>query len=349
MSHFREYKCKNCGSELNFDADAGCLKCLHCANQIEIFTDIPLACEENISLFKNIAENFEAKTPHVHNLNCTKCGSTIELSENIAFVECYNCKANLVNLNAYKFQEIQPTGIVPFQISKAKAIQIFQNWIVEGIWYDADLKKVSIINNLSAHYVPFWSFNAQTDSVWTGYSGKYVKKKLDKSELHNMDVVWKLKIGTYSHNFKNLLICASTHFLGKINHLGPYNLDNLKPFNFDYIVGWDSSAFDRDMNESFEEFKKNMNQYIQTKCEAKLKDDTFKDLAIQTFYSNETFYLILVPIWECNYFYKGKLYNFVINGQSGEIQGTKPISKSCLLFLIIIFLLLFGLFLLILL
>ena len=45
-----------------------------------------------------------------------------------------------------------------------------------------------------------------------------------------------------------------------------------------------------------------------------------------TDYSDETFKHILLPIWMAAYKYGGKSYRFLVNGQTGEVQGERPYS-----------------------
>ena len=44
----------------------------------------------------------------------------------------------------------------------------------------------------------------------------------------------------------------------------------------------------------------------------------------KTAYSAETFKHILLPVWTAAYRYNGKSYRFVVNGQSGRVQGERP-------------------------
>ena len=39
-----------------------------------------------------------------------------------------------------------------------------------------------------------------------------------------------------------------------------------------------------------------------------------------------TFKHILLPVWLAAYKYRGKTYRFVVNGQSGRVQGERPYS-----------------------
>ena len=46
--------------------------------------------------------------------------------------------------------------------------------------------------------------------------------------------------------------------------------------------------------------------------------------SIQTRHANETFKHVLLPVWTAAYRYNGKSYRFVVNGQSGRVQGERP-------------------------
>jgi hypothetical protein len=47
---------------------------------------------------------------------------------------------------------------------------------------------------------------------------------------------------------------------------------------------------------------------------------------IDTEYSAETFKHVLLPIWMAAYKYNGRTYRFVVNGQTGRVQGERPYS-----------------------
>jgi hypothetical protein len=45
---------------------------------------------------------------------------------------------------------------------------------------------------------------------------------------------------------------------------------------------------------------------------------------VSTDYRDETFKHILLPVWMAAYKYNGKTYRFVVNGQTGKVQGERP-------------------------
>jgi hypothetical protein len=45
---------------------------------------------------------------------------------------------------------------------------------------------------------------------------------------------------------------------------------------------------------------------------------------IDTDWRDETFKHVLLPVWMAAYKYNGKSYRFLVNGQTGEVQGERP-------------------------
>jgi hypothetical protein len=61
---------------------------------------------------------------------------------------------------------------------------------------------------------------------------------------------------------------------------------------------------------------------------------------IDSDFQDETFKHILLPIWMAAYKYGGKSYRFLVNGQTGEVQGERPYSAWKIVFSVIVVLVL---------
>jgi hypothetical protein len=57
-----------------------------------------------------------------------------------------------------------------------------------------------------------------------------------------------------------------------------------------------------------------------------LPGDTHKGLEWTTAFREVADDLLLLPFWIGAYTYKGKVYRFVLNGQTGRAAGTRPMS-----------------------
>ncbi len=56
----------------------------------------------------------------------------------------------------------------------------------------------------------------------------------------------------------------------------------------------------------------------------------------------ETFKHVLLPIWMAAYKYNGKSFRFVVNGQTGKVQGERPYSAWKIAFAVLAALILGG-------
>jgi hypothetical protein len=73
-------------------------------------------------------------------------------------------------------------------------------------------------------------------------------------------------------------------------------------------------------------------------CSGQLGGDTQRGLHVRSQKSQQTFKLLVLPLWISSYKYRGKLYHFMINGQTGRVNGKKPLSWWKITLLILLFL-----------
>jgi hypothetical protein len=60
------------------------------------------------------------------------------------------------------------------------------------------------------------------------------------------------------------------------------------------------------------------------KCARDVGGDTHRMLSVSNQFSNITFKHVLLPIWIAAYRYNGKVFRFLVNGQTGEVVGQAP-------------------------
>jgi hypothetical protein len=119
-------------------------------------------------------------------------------------------------------------------------------------------------------------------------------------------------------------------------------------FNPKLLLGWEAEIYNIDVKNGYRTAEEIMNNTIHDECTEMLRMDTYRDLQVRTQKSAQTFKHLLLPLWICSYDYNGKIYKFLVNGQTGKIEGSKPIDKMkvaiCIIIGIIILLILFFLF-----
>jgi hypothetical protein len=63
---------------------------------------------------------------------------------------------------------------------------------------------------------------------------------------------------------------------------------------------------------------------------------------VQNAFSEQRFKHVLLPIWISAYRYKDKTFQFLVNGQTGEVQGKAPLSVWKITLLVIFLLIITG-------
>jgi hypothetical protein len=88
------------------------------------------------------------------------------------------------------------------------------------------------------------------------------------------------------------------------------------------------------LKEGFNDAKQIIDSKVQQLVAADIGGDHQRITSLNTQYSHLTFKHILLPMWVSAYLFSGKTYRFVVNGQTGEVQGESPKSGWKIFFLV---------------
>jgi hypothetical protein len=69
-----------------------------------------------------------------------------------------------------------------------------------------------------------------------------------------------------------------------------------------------------------------VNDEARSLCSGDVPGDTQRFLRVWTQHSAVTWKHVLLPLWIATYRWKEKTYRFLVNGQTGKVVGTAPIS-----------------------
>jgi hypothetical protein len=140
-------------------------------------------------------------------------------------------------------------------------------------------------------------------------------------------VRWVPSSGSRNDFYDDRLIVASRgldyHLVFKIY---PFHLGSLIPYKPEYLSGWQAEDYSIGLKEGWSIARDQVEAEQRSRCAADVPGDTHRFLHVNTSFSKITYKHILLPIWVASYTYKKKPYHFLINGQTGELEGYAPIS-----------------------
>ena len=328
----KQFECKNCGAYLEFDPKTQTLKCDFCGSSEVIEIEHKAILEHDF---------FAAPTSlgwdtQVYTIQCNSCGATISGKKKVAG-DCAFCGSPYVKAQPQQENIIRPETLVTFRIDENTAKNTFHDWIGKGFFRPSALKKMGKLEHLKGVYVPFWTYDTSTYSTWTADSGYYYYENERYTTYENGKSVtktrrvrktrWVPSSGNRNDFYNDVLIVASKgldyHLVFKIY---PFNLTQLIPYKSDYISGWLAEEYAIDVRGGWTIAQENVQADERRKCASEVPGDTHRFLRVNTTFNNITYKHVLLPIWVASYDYKKKTYHFLINGQTGELQGYAPIS-----------------------
>lgn len=323
-------KCPSCGGVMDFDPVTGGLSCPYCGHKEEIpgKNDGLGAAEElaleNAEKVGNCDWGAAKKT-----VICKACGAESVYDALEISAECPFCGSNQV-MEASDQNTMAPGGVVPFQISDKQASDLFKGWIRHK-WFCPKLAKESAkAKHFKGIYLPFWTFDAMTNSKYRGEFGRDKVKKKSNGETQ-IETTWHPVKGSYEKFYDDELICATTnHNQSMLLGLEPYHTADNKAYRPEYVAGFAAERYAIGIKEAWGMAKESISYKLRGSIEKKIMEenhaDRIRNLQIDAAFSKLTYKYLLLPVWISSYKYKEKVYQFMVNGQTGKVSGKTPIS-----------------------
>jgi predicted RNA-binding Zn-ribbon protein involved in translation (DUF1610 family) len=335
------WPCDSCGSDLRFAPGQSSLVCPHCGH-VQTIPEADDGDRRTALAELDLRDALRDALPErvmeeVRTTSCPSCGAMVEFDGTTFSKECQFCASPVV-VDAGSHRHIKPQALVPFVLTEAEARGRMVAWL-GSLWF-APNKVVEYARKgrkLDGMYVPFWTFDAATRSRYRGQRGIYyyesqtvtvnVNGRSERREQRVRKTRWQPVSGQVARNFDDVLVLGSKSLPYRLgDELTPWDLTQLVPYRPDYLSGFHAEGYTVALAEANEISKAKMAAIIQRDVARDIGGDEQRIDQIETQHGNQTFKHILLPVWLAAYRYGGKSYRFLVNGQTGEVQGERPYS-----------------------
>ena len=153
---------------------------------------------------------------------------------------------------------------------------------------------------------------------------------------------WHPASGTVERWFDDLLVPATRSVPPeRLAALEPWDLGELTQYEPAYLSGYKAQRYQVNLAEGFELAKQATRPAIDADVRRRIGGDEQRVSNVNTNYSAVTFKHLLLPVYVGAYRFQEKVYQVVVNGRTGEVQGERPYSvwKIALFVLFILFVL----------
>jgi len=335
------WPCAQCGADLRFAPGQTELKCDHCGHVQAIAAKAPRVKARalgELDLAKGLRDDLPAAaTEEVRSTRCPNCAAVVEFQGANHATECPFCATPVV-VDTGSHRRIKPQALVPFELTENQARDALTGWL-GSLWFAPNglLEYTRKGRAMAGIYVPFWTFDADTESRYRGQRGDHyyvtetvtvmVNGKSERRQQQVQKTRWTAVSGHVARDFDDVLVMASTSLPARLgNDLTPWDLGKLEPYAPDYLAGFQAEGYTVSLSDGRDKSHDIMAGVIDQDVRRDIGGDVQRVDSVSTDYSAETFKHILLPVWTAAYKYGGKSYQFLVNGQTGEVQGERPYS-----------------------
>lgn len=212
---------------------------------------------------------------------------------------------------------LQPQRVVPMKVTRDQALACLHKWLPSSFWRPSDLAQQAVVEKMTPVYVPYWVFSAHTYTYWTADTSQTPPGARGD---------WYPLSGEHRGEYRCLLIGAS-------GTLTPAETSALCPFDLREGVPPEQVDLENVVYEPFQVQRKYARPLAQRGFEELIARDcrqyvpgNCRNLKVNVRVENLTGEPVLLPMYIMAYRYKGQVYRFLVNGQTGRCTGTAPIS-----------------------
>ena len=332
-------KCPNCGATITFDPASGMMHCDYCGYSREL----PKPDAEN-----EICEMDFESALHTASFNwgeqkksvqCKQCGAVTIYDALETAAVCPFCGSTSV-MPAANSDTIAPGGVCPFVLTKENAGERFTSWLKKKWFAPRKAKKNARPDAFQGIYLPYWTYDAQTTSNFTARAG-YDRTVRDRDGKSRTETDWRRVSGVYQKFFDDTTVMASKrHEDSFVTDCEPFDFSKLVPYSPQVVAGFVAERYSIGLKEGWEQAQHTIQSDLRTDIAQYVKRhwraDRADSVRFSTIFSNITYKYLLVPVWISSFRYKEKVYQFVVNGQTGRVGGKAPVSFWRVLWAILI-------------
>jgi len=329
-----EYKCPNCGADIEFDSNSQRMKCPYCDSEFDIeelkkAQEMFAHPEEDTTNWNNSeAKWYGNESDGMRVYVCNSCGGEIVSDETTAATSCPFC-GNPVVMAGQISGDLKPDIVIPFKLDKKAAKEALKKHIGTKKLIPKIFKDENHIDEIKGVYVPEWLFDCRADAN-ISYRGEKIRVWSDNNYNYTEKSVYRI-CRSGSIDVLNLPVDGSTKMADDLmESVEPFDVSEAVDFDTAYLSGFFADRYDVSVDDSIlranERIKESAAEALRSTIDPSYTGISTESSQINV--DNGSFRYALYPVWILNTSWKGEKFVFAVNGQTGKIVGNLPVDKS---------------------
>ena len=332
------YPCASCGADLLFEPSDGFLTCPYCGHKEAVAESTEQVQEESFERYLRTRPELTALARNALEVQCQSCGAKSIFAPPQVAGTCEFCGVQIVAQPKTPDPIISPGGVLPFSITQQRATSVLGYWLSTRWFAPNALKHFAQREAIHGIYLPFWTYDTNTHTEYSGLRGDhywetetYYERDAKGNQVARtrqvMRTRWSPASGAVRGLFDDVLIPATLSVSPtRLAALEPWDLDQLKPYDPAFLSGFKAQRYQVELATGFDHAKEVISPAIESAVRTDIGGDVQTINNSTTEYFDITFKHLLLPVYAGAYRYNGKVFQILVNGRTGEIQGERPYS-----------------------
>jgi len=325
------FTCPSCGATTSYNISEATLKCSHCgysdATQVRQVGTQAKENEFTVETLENAARGWGEDRSE---LVCQNCGAHSTIGVGSLTHTCAFCGSNKVIQQAADQDDLRPRFLAPFRVTEKECSNLAQTWLGSSWMTPESLTKLIKLSTFSAVYLPYWTFDSTTRAKWKAEVGHSESESYydsdEKAWKTRMKTVWRWESGQIQLDIDDLLVPGTARLsalhLGKI---GDFDLEKLVVYEPRLLAGMQAHGYDLTLESAWEQARQQMREQTRDACRNQASTSNIRNFSMSLDFADEVWRYILLPVFLAAYTYEGKLFQVLVNGQTGKISGQRPV------------------------
>lgn len=323
------YPCSSCGANMHYNPKTEGMYCEFCSSSEEIEKVVFEKVKEyRLDQYK---EDEKQNLQEERIIHCDNCGAETSVCSDTKAVYCPFCGSSHIIKENQKSGRIMPETIIPFKLDKNSAKENFNKWIKKKWLAPRKLKVEAESEKLQGVYIPYWTYDSDTSTDYVAergthyYVSRTVTRNGKKTTERERRTRWKTVRGHLDKYYDDIMVPASNkHQSDLLDRIDNFNLANLIKYNPKFLSGFMAERYSVNLQDGWIEGQERIDKIMYSDIRREVGGDEFRLTSKNTIHKDVLYKHFLVPLWISNYMYRGKLFQYVINGENGKVEGYYP-------------------------
>lgn len=275
----------------------------------------------------------------VKTIKCSSCGASLTGISSWKPTVCDYCGSEvIVELPAETASALADRPrCVGFRIDAAQAVERLKAWLKSSFWAPGDLASTARTDEQAEIYVPAWEVKVDVETAWQGARSETRYRRVSKTrtdpqtgrtERYEEDEPykeWYPASGTRHGSYAEMINASGALTQQETSALMPWDT-GAEAGEEDLAAALGRGRRMEEPSVSEAEATTRAREIIEGKERAECGKLIERLDSASTQFGEFVARRVILPVWVFRYQYKGKVQRAVMNGQTGELHGERPVS-----------------------